>query len=664
MTRSSPRTPGPEGSRPSLVELRTLGATDLRGPDGGAPLRDILRQPKRLALLAYLAVAAPPGRHRRDRLVGLLWPHMEPERARAALRRALYFLRRRLGEGVLVGKGSDEVGVDRSRLWCDAAALDRRVAGGRLEDALELYRGELLPGLRVDGAHGFERWLDRRRRELREAASGAAVSLATRARASGDAADEAKLLERALDISPEREPVLRDLLRALVRAGNRARALETFRRWRRGRELEPGLPPSAETRELADRIRSGAGLAATESETEPGGSRALPGPPPAGDRDAPAIVSPRRNVARELAQRARALAERGPARNLAARELADEAIRLDGESAAAYAARAEARAQAVQLYGAHRRILRDALDDVRRALALAPHLPEAHFAHGLVLETAGRLRTATGPFRRAVELSEDEPEFAGHLGRVLMLRGAFDRSLDWTRRRAERGPRAPHILLQLGLDHWCLGLDEEAAELYQQAREEREDLVWLEASWSFFELTRDRFDRARDKAGEMVDKRPEGFVGCFAAGDAALCGRDYEEALQHYEHCYGLDPESRHPGTHRSSRLAVGFVHLQAGDRDVGTGLIRAAERESRRLLAGGADYGGLWTDLAAARAALGRNAQALAALEQAARKGWRQPGFLRHDPMFESLRGDDRFREIVTFMDKDIREQRETLAT
>lgn len=664
MTRSTRPPLASEGPLPSRVELRTLGRMDLQGPEDDAPLREIARQPKRFALLAYLSVAAPPGRHRRDHLVGLLWPDMGPERARAALRRALYFLRRRLGEGVLVGKGADRVGVDRSRLWCDAAALDRRVSANRLEDALELYRGELLPGLRVEGAAGFERWLDRRRRELRDAASGAAVSLAAGARAAEDAAGEAELLGRALDISPARERVLRDLLRALVRSGDRGRALQTYRRWRRGRELELGASPSAETRELAERVRSGAAVEgeAAETATGPGAWQEATGAPGGGGDSAPALVSPRRNVARDLAERSRELAERGPGKNLAARELAEEAIRLDGDSAAAYSARAEARAQAVQLYGAHRRLLGNALEDVRRALSLAPHLPEVHFSHGLVLETAGRLHAATDPFRRAADLSEEEPEFAGHHGRVLMLRGDLARSLEWTRRRAEQGPPRPHLLLQMGLDHWCLGLDEEARQLYQRVREEREELVWLRASWSFFELGRGHFARAREQAEDMLEEEPGGFAGHFAAGDAALFTRDFEKALRHYEYCYELDPGSRHTGSQRASRLALGFTHLEAGNPETGRALIEAAERDTRRLLAGGADYGGLWMDLAGARAALGRKEQALEALEKSAKQGWRQAGYMRHDPVFDVLRGDDRFQDVVAFMERDIREQREII--
>lgn len=95
-------------------------------------------------------------------------------------------------------------------------------------------------------------------------------------------------------------------------------------------------------------------------------------------------------------------------KNLAGQELADEAVRFDPDSAAAYAARAVTRAQAVQLFGAPRELLRGAIDDVDRALTLAPHLPEAHFSHGLVLQTSGRLRAAIRPFRRATLLSDGQ----------------------------------------------------------------------------------------------------------------------------------------------------------------------------------------------------------------------------------------------------------------
>jgi DNA-binding SARP family transcriptional activator len=89
-----------------MIQFHTLGRLDLRGPDG-VELRSVLQQPKRLGLLAYLAVASPRRFHRRDTLLGLFWPELDQEHARAALRRALYFLRAEHGPDVVTGRGDD-----------------------------------------------------------------------------------------------------------------------------------------------------------------------------------------------------------------------------------------------------------------------------------------------------------------------------------------------------------------------------------------------------------------------------------------------------------------------------------------------------------------------------------------------------------------------------
>jgi DNA-binding SARP family transcriptional activator len=103
-----------------MIELRLLGSLSLTGP-GREELPAILRQPKRLALLAYLAAATPRGFHRRDTLLALFWPERDTEHARAALSDALYTLRREIGEGVILRRGDEEVGLARDRCWCDAA---------------------------------------------------------------------------------------------------------------------------------------------------------------------------------------------------------------------------------------------------------------------------------------------------------------------------------------------------------------------------------------------------------------------------------------------------------------------------------------------------------------------------------------------------------------
>src|SRR5690606_14570635 len=107
-----------------IVRFRTLGGIDLRRNEGGE-IRGVLRQPKRLALLAYLTLVTPRGFHRRDVLLAMFWPEQTQAAARHALRNALYNLRRHLGESVIANRGADEVGIAESALWCDALAFER-----------------------------------------------------------------------------------------------------------------------------------------------------------------------------------------------------------------------------------------------------------------------------------------------------------------------------------------------------------------------------------------------------------------------------------------------------------------------------------------------------------------------------------------------------------
>src|SRR5689334_22030776 len=106
-----------------MIELRTIGTVDLLHGQAGE-LRAVLQQPKRVALLVYLAVGKPGVFHRRDSLLGLFWPELDQDHARAALRRAIYFLRQALGAGVVPGRGDEEIGIDSAALWCDVVAFD------------------------------------------------------------------------------------------------------------------------------------------------------------------------------------------------------------------------------------------------------------------------------------------------------------------------------------------------------------------------------------------------------------------------------------------------------------------------------------------------------------------------------------------------------------
>jgi DNA-binding SARP family transcriptional activator len=236
-----------------VIELSTLGAIELRD-EAGERIESVLVRSKRLALLAYLCTSHPVRLSRRDTLVALLWPELDNAHARGALRFELSRLRHALGCEAVCGGGTEAVGVNPERIWCDASAFEAALDGGRLEDALELWRGDFLPGLHVPGGE-FERWLDGMRDRLARRAVDAADQLRARAEERGEIDSAVRWARRGTDLVPYDETAWRNLLSSLDRAGDRAGALAAYNTLVTHLRDELEVEPSPETRALAERIR-------------------------------------------------------------------------------------------------------------------------------------------------------------------------------------------------------------------------------------------------------------------------------------------------------------------------------------------------------------------------------------------------------------------------
>lgn len=232
------------------LRLTLLGQLDLRRADG-SEVRAVVQQPKRFALLAYLTLAGLGSWKRRDTLLGLFWPELDQEHARGALRRSLYFLRRACGDRALQSRGEEDVAVGPAMISCDALDFEAALDGGRNEEALQLYGGDLLDGFFISGAPEAERWLDGERRRLRQRAAAAAWSVAERA----PAASAIPLARRAAALQPDDEDGIRRLMLLLDRYGDTSGAVRAFAELEE-RLRKDDLHPAHETAALAQRLRS------------------------------------------------------------------------------------------------------------------------------------------------------------------------------------------------------------------------------------------------------------------------------------------------------------------------------------------------------------------------------------------------------------------------
>ena len=207
-----------------MIRLRTFGHAAITTSDGSDG--DVLvSNSKRFALFCFLALPEPGATHRRDTLLGVFWPELDQDRARANLRQSLAFIRRTLGDDVLIRGGDEEVGINPERVWCDAAEFQRAVERADWTEAVKLCRGDFLKGLFLSNALEFEPWLERERarftRAFRRALEGAAGS------AVSDRQWQQALAycERLLEQDRFNSRYVMKLMEVLVAAGDPANAL-------------------------------------------------------------------------------------------------------------------------------------------------------------------------------------------------------------------------------------------------------------------------------------------------------------------------------------------------------------------------------------------------------------------------------------------------------
>ncbi len=237
-----------------MIRFSTLGGIDLVTADG-RKLQSVLAQPKRIALLAYLAACGGAPVRTRDTLLGVFWPDLDQDHARHALNQSLYVLRRALGAHVLRSE-SDGVTIVREHLWCDVHAFTGALDSERSREALDLYRGDLLRGFFLSDAPDFEDWVENERSRLRELAAQAAWSLAEREAARGDLRDASEWAKQATDLRPHDEVGFRRYLTLLHGAGERAVAVKAYEAFADRLRSELGIEPAPETMELGEALRS------------------------------------------------------------------------------------------------------------------------------------------------------------------------------------------------------------------------------------------------------------------------------------------------------------------------------------------------------------------------------------------------------------------------
>jgi predicted ATPase/DNA-binding SARP family transcriptional activator len=255
----------------STVRLSLLGPPRLERD--GRPVE--LDTRKTVALVAYLVMAGESSggeTHTREALATLLWPEVEPQRARANLRRSLSVLRKGIGgEWLVVDR--ETIGTHpHAGIWLDVAHFRRLLnspqAHGHpqtetcpdcleaLAEAVELYRGDFLEGFSLRDSASFDEWQFFETESLRLELAAALERLVHALSAQEAYGAAIPYARRWLALDPLHEPVHQHLMQLYALDGQRAAALRQYQECSRILKGELDLPPSEATRSLCEQIRT------------------------------------------------------------------------------------------------------------------------------------------------------------------------------------------------------------------------------------------------------------------------------------------------------------------------------------------------------------------------------------------------------------------------
>lgn len=196
----------------------------------------------------------------REALAEMLWNEGSDQHTRHNLNTTLWRLRSALekdapGGKYLVSTHLGEVGINpHSRYWLDVAefeaqarvTLSQPAAGlspfqaGQMEDALQLYRGDLMEGF-------YQNWAINERERMRLVYLGCLSHLLNYYRSRHEYTRCLEYGQRILAIDPLREEIHCEMIRAYLAMGRRSEAIGQFETCRALLKAELGIEPYPET---------------------------------------------------------------------------------------------------------------------------------------------------------------------------------------------------------------------------------------------------------------------------------------------------------------------------------------------------------------------------------------------------------------------------------
>lgn len=234
-----------------MLEIKALG--NLVITKDGKPL-DSPGSLRAQVMLTYLALEGAT--HNRNTLAAMFWPDSSDQKALSSLRVLLTELRKGVGEYLKIDRINISINPD-SQIYLDVFDVGRYLKQGKVDQALELYRGDLLTGVYIPGSIEFENWRRWENERIRISITEQIEDIIKNKICLGLYHEAEEFSRRLLKIDPINEIANQYYSFSLAMTGHRSPAVKHIQTYRKILKETLGIEPSREFNEIQEWISTG-----------------------------------------------------------------------------------------------------------------------------------------------------------------------------------------------------------------------------------------------------------------------------------------------------------------------------------------------------------------------------------------------------------------------
>ncbi len=325
-----------------------------------------------------------------------------------------------------------------------------------------------------------------------------------------------------------------------------------------------------------------------------------------------------------------------------------KAIERDPQYALAYAGIGDAYCQRGDLFGSSNEWLDSAIAVSRRAIQLAPNLAEGYKALGHAFAARGWSRKALEQYRKAVELNPNYDDALANIGWTNLHVGQYHEAVFWLKRSSEHNPTLAFDYFGVGLAYMRLDDRDKAEWWLDRTLKLEPDFVYAQLALCYLDIAQQRYQHALGIGRSTFDRFPNEPDVIVAAADAELFSGGLDSARQYYAKAISIDSIQKLPVAGIRPLTRLGYIFWKIGNKNEARRLFSQSLRLDQAELAQGNDVAFVPYDVAALYAVQENQREALLWLQKAIDGGWRDYRFSLTDPLFEHVRSDEQFKQMM----------------